>query len=66
MKLFDANDRKLISQFVFYKNFRNFNFRNLDNKFKARTIAIHPNEEFLLVGFNDGSCKQFKINVKCF
>jgi hypothetical protein len=34
----------------------------MENKYKARSIAIHPDEDLIIVGFYDGGCTALSLS----
>lgn len=34
----------------------------MEARFKARTVAVHPDNNLVLVGFYDGSCEAFSLS----
>ena len=40
----------------------NINLESIENKYKARSLAVSFDENIIIVGFLDGSCRCLKLS----
>lgn len=56
LRIYDATIKKEIKNYKFYHDAININLENMENKYIARALDVHPDKNLIIVGFLDGNC----------
>ena len=66
MRIWDAENRKQLSTYLFYSGKANVNIADMENQYKARSITANDANSLILVGFYDGSLGAYALTPEDF
>jgi hypothetical protein len=61
LRLWNSDTRKLEGKYFFGEGISNINIKDMENCYKARSVAINQDEDLILVGFHNGDVRSFTL-----